>query len=102
MGQVLAWMCLVLVASTSGYGLQLAAAAILPSPLGSVQHPVTSASITRRVLIVVVNPRTGDRWHAECDAPPNSFASDTVLVDANAFLAVASACTRVFAPEVGP
>jgi hypothetical protein len=92
MSQMLAWICLVLVASTMAYGLQLTAAAIVPSAAAADQ--LTPATFTRKVLIVVVDPVTGDRVQVECDAPANSFASDLFLVDANNFPAVAQVCVH--------
>lgn len=100
MSQVLAWICLVLVASTTAYGLQLTAAAMLPS-VAEVDQ-VTSATFTRNVLIVAVNPVTGDRAQVECDAPPNSFASDVLIVNANDFPAVAQVCNHPTASGVRP
>jgi hypothetical protein len=90
MSHLLAWFCLVLVASTSAYGVQLTAAAMLPSDSPSL---VTSATFTGKVLIVAIDPVTGDRAQVECDAPSNSFVSNMVLVDPEDFAAVARECS---------
>jgi hypothetical protein len=70
--QVLAWICLVLPAAAA--------------------DQITSATVTRRVLIVVVNPLTGDRAQLQCHVPSNAFARDVVRVEADEFLAVAQVC----------
>jgi hypothetical protein len=90
MSQVLAWICLVLVASAAAYGVQLAAAAMVPSHAAADQ--VTSATVARKLWIVAVDPVTGSRAQVECDGPSNTFATDLVLVDANDLAAVAQAC----------
>jgi hypothetical protein len=95
MSHRVAWICLVLVASTMAYGLQLTTAAIVPSAATADQ--LSSATLTRRVLIVVVDPITGDRANVECDAPANSFASDILIVDADNFPAVAQTCLHSIA-----
>ena len=100
MSQLLAWICLVLVASTTAYGLQRTAAAMVPSAAAAGQ--VTSATLTRRVLLVAVDPATGDRAQVECDAPSYRFASDVLLVDANDFPAVAQVCNVADARAVRP
>ena len=92
MSQMLAWVCLVLVASTTAYGLQLTAAALVPSAAAANQ--VTPETPTRNVLIVAVDPVTGDRAQVECGVPSYNFASDMYLVDANDFPAVARECTH--------
>lgn len=90
MSQILAWICLVVVASTTAYGLQVAADGMVPSAPAAAK--VTRATITRRVLIIVVDPFTGDGVQVECEAPSDSFASDTLLVYANDFPVVAKVC----------
>jgi hypothetical protein len=100
MSQVLAWIGLVLVASTAAYGLQRTAAALVPSADAAPQ--TTSATWTRRVLLVAVDPVTGDRAHVECDMPSYSFTSDVVLLDANDFPAVARVCNHPTASGVRP
>lgn len=100
MSQLLAWVCLVLVASTSAYGLQLTAAVLVPPAAAAGQvtsapaaaGQVTSTKFTRRVLVFAVDPVTGDRAQVECDAPSTSFVSDVLIVDANDFPAVAQVC----------
>jgi hypothetical protein len=62
----------------------------------------TSAPLTRKVLIVPVDPVTGDRAQVECDAPSNSFASDVLFVGANDFPAVARVCNVADAPAIRP
>lgn len=91
-----------LVAGACAYGLQLTAVAIVPRADAADQHEVTSATGTRQVSIVAIDPVTGDHTQVECDAPANSFASDIVLVDARAFRAIASACNRTDVAEAGP
>jgi hypothetical protein len=100
MRQMLAWICLVLVASTTAYGLQRTAAAMVPSAAAAGQVP--STTVTRRVLIVAVDSVTGDRAQVECEAPSYSFASDVLVVDANDVPAVAQVCTVADAPAVRP
>jgi hypothetical protein len=100
MSQMLAWICLVLVASTTAYGLQLSVEKLVPSAVAANQ--VAPATFTRKVLIVAVDPVTGDREQAECDAPSNSFASDVLLVDASDFLAVIQSCSPPSALGVRP
>lgn len=90
MSRVLAWVCLVLLASTTAYGLQLTAAALVPSAAAANQ--VTSDTLTRNVLIVAVDPVTGDRAQVECGVPSYSFASDMLLVDGRDFPTVARQC----------
>ena len=100
MSRLLAWICLVLAASTSAYGLQLTAAALV-SPADAAGQvtsataaagQITSTTFTRRVLLVAVDPVTGDSEQVECDAPSYSFASDVIFVYANDFPAVAQVC----------
>jgi hypothetical protein len=92
MSQILAWICLVLVASTSAYGLQLTAAAMMPSVDAALQ--VTAATFTRRVWLVAIDPVTGDRAQVECNILSYSFASNVVLVDAKDFPAFAQTCNH--------
>jgi hypothetical protein len=100
MTQVLAWICLVLVACTSAYGLQLAAAAIVP-PASAVDRGA-SIPLTRKVLIVVDDPLKGEGARVECDVPTSSYVSDVLLVDANDLPNVAQACDGADAPVVHP
>ena len=100
MRQMLAWICLVLVASTTAYGLQLSVEALVPSAVAAKQ--VATATSTSKVLIVAVDPVTGDRVQAECDAPSNSFASDVLLVDASDFLVVSQRCSSSSALGLRP
>jgi hypothetical protein len=113
--QVLPWIGLLVVLSTSAYGLDRAAAAfgstapaipesvtgsdysitgaqvapMVPSVAGSDQ--LTSGAVTHQVLIVVDNP-AGARTQLRCHVPSDAFRSNVVLVDADEFLAVAQAC----------
>jgi hypothetical protein len=66
---------------------------MVPSVAAADQHRVTSIAATGTVLIVVVDPITGDR-HAEveCEAPASSFASK-IVVDGDAW--DLSAVTRI-------
>jgi hypothetical protein len=89
-------MCLVLVASTSAYGLQLTAAATLQSPDAANQATATS---TRKVLIITVDPITGEREQMECALSSSTFASDVVLVQAQDFSSIARICNGAGAPE---
>jgi len=92
MNQMLAWICLVLIASTTAYGLQLTAAALVPSAAEA--HQVISDTPTRNLLVVAVDPVTGGRAQVECNVPSYSFASDTILVDSRDFPAVARECNE--------
>jgi hypothetical protein len=99
LSQVLAWSGLVLIASATAGGLMQVAAAATGPPAGAVdQHQATSATVTRRVLIVAVDPVTGEHTQVECDAPAYSFASDIGLIDANDFPPVARVCAGADAP----
>jgi hypothetical protein len=100
MSQMLAWICLVLVASTTAYGLQLSVEALVPSVVAA-KH-VTTATFTSKVLIVAIDPVTGDRAQADCDAPSNSFASDVLLVDASDSLVVSQRCSTPSTSGVRP
>jgi hypothetical protein len=100
MGQVLAWVRLLLVASTTAYGLQLSVEALVPSAAATTQ--VAPATFTRTVLIVAVDPATGDREQAECAVHSDSFSSDVLLVDASDFFVVSRACSRMSASGVRP
>jgi hypothetical protein len=95
-------MCLVLIASASAYGLQLVATAMVPSAALPDQYQVSSTIVTRRVLIVAVDPDAGDVTQVECDAPAYSFAVDTIVVDAHDLAGTASVCNRRFAPDMSP
>jgi hypothetical protein len=90
MSQFLAWIGLVLVASTTAYGVQLTGAAMLPTAAAA-SLPTADKS-TRDVLIIAIDPVTGDRVQVECHAAASAFASDVVLVDAKDFPAAAQAC----------
>jgi hypothetical protein len=90
MSQLLAWICLVLVASTTAYGLQLTATAITASAAAASQ--VSTATLTRRVLIIAVDPVTGDRAQLECHVPSYTFANDVVVVHAKCFSEIARVC----------
>jgi hypothetical protein len=86
MRRVLAWICLVLVTCTAAYGLQLTSAALVPLVAAADPSQVTSDSVTRTVLIVVVDPVTGGkRAEVECDVSAFTFASDVVQVDGNSW-----------------
>jgi hypothetical protein len=100
MVRLLAWICLVLVASTTAYGLQLTAAAMVPPTAAAGR--VNAGTSTGRVLLVAVDPATGDRAQVECDAPSYSFASDVVLVDADTFSDVAQVCNVADSPAAHP
>ena len=90
MSRALAWICLALLASTSAYGLHLTAVAMAPA--SDAAHQITSATVTRKVLLVAVDPVTGDRAQAECDVSYDDFTSDMFLVDASDFRALAQNC----------
>jgi hypothetical protein len=87
---LVAWSCLLVVASTAAYGLQLTVAGMVPS--AAADTPATSVISTRSVLIVAIDPVTGARAQVECDAPANTFASEVVLVDGDDFPNVVRAC----------
>jgi hypothetical protein len=89
--RILALFCLLLVASTTPYGLQLTAAAMQPAA-ATVDEP-GPATGTRTMLIVAVDPVTGDRAQLECQAPSSAFGSDVVVVDAEYFSEIARVCT---------
>jgi hypothetical protein len=99
MSHVLAWICLVLVACTAAYGVQLMTTAIVPASSAEAEQ-VVSVTPTRTVSIVGVDPVTGDRAQMVCQVPANSFATDIVLVDAADFPAVVRACVNTDTPVV--
>lgn len=100
LSQALPWLCLLIVASTSAYGLQLTAASMVPSavadqrdgssqaldghgigePRGAVLQ-AASASSTRTVLITGEDTITGDRMDVECTTTSDRVASDALLVE---------------------
>jgi hypothetical protein len=88
---VLAWVCLLAVLSAGAYGLRLTAAAMLPDREAA-DH-INRVPSTRTVLIVAVDIVASVRKQAECDAAPNSFATDVLLVDASDFSAVVRTCS---------
>jgi hypothetical protein len=90
----------VLVGTTTAYGLQLTATAIT-APAAAVSQ-VTLHTDTHRVLIVALDPVAGDVQQTECDVPAYSFASDMVRIDAKDLPRIAAACSRTFGPELGP
>jgi hypothetical protein len=92
MTRVLAWICLALVAFTTACGLQLAVAAMVPPAASTPQF--NSAISIRKVLIVALDPVTGERTQMECDALSSSFANDVVVVTAHDFPTVTQACVR--------
>jgi hypothetical protein len=96
MRSVLAWMCLVMVASVVALGLQLTTAAILPT--AAALDEVTSAMSTRKLLLVAVDALTDNPAQVECEVPANSIASDVLLVEAKDFPTVSRACIR---PDTG-
>ncbi len=103
LSHILAWICLVLVASTTAYGLQLTAAAMLPSAAAASQNQLSPATVTRSMLIVAVDPVTGERiTQAVCEVPAYNFTSDVVLVDAADFRSVVGACNGGSVPAVRP
>jgi hypothetical protein len=90
MGQLVAWISLVVVASTSAYALQLTAASMLPAAAPADQFAPT---VTGNILIVAVDPVTGDRAQLECHAPSGAFPSNVVVVEAMYFSEIARVCT---------
>jgi hypothetical protein len=67
-------------------------------PAAAAVDPVVSTAPTRQVLIVAVDPVTGDRAQVECHAPANSFASDVIMVEAADFPAAEQACVDTGTP----
>jgi hypothetical protein len=96
MSHVVAWICLVLVACTAAYGLQLTAAAVVEPSAAA--ETVTSDPPARQVLIVAVDPVSGGRTQVVCDARANAFVSDGLLVDATDVPTAAQACIDTDAP----
>jgi hypothetical protein len=111
---VLSWICLVVVASTTAYGLELAAAAMVPSVAAdeldrSDQAPdshdirelrgallqAASTSSTGMVLITGQDATTGDRIQVECVTATDRIASDALLVELKDLPAVAAQVCNV-------
>lgn len=99
------WLCLVLVASTSAYGVQLAAAPIAPSTDHYVTQQHASAlqatfrTPTVIVLIAGYDAATGDQMQVGCATTSDRVASDALLVKLKDFGTVASqVCTEATAP----
>lgn len=90
--RALSWAGLVLVASTSAYGLQLTAAALMSSEVSVNQ--VKPETIRRTVLVVAVDPDTGDHAQVECGMLLQNFSSEMLLVRAEDFPAVARECNH--------
>jgi hypothetical protein len=119
---VLSWICLVAVASTTAYGLELAAAAMVPSVAtdeldGSNQaldgHDIrelrgalpqaASTSSTGMVLITGQDAAGGDRMQVECVTANDRIASDVLLVELKDLPAVAAqVCNVANVLAVGP
>jgi hypothetical protein len=124
LSQILGWICLLVVPFTTAYGLELAAAPLVPSGtatadqldaskqfLGS--HEVNeqrgalllaaSASSPRIVLMTGQDATTGDRMQMECITANDRIASDALLVELKDFPAVAAqVCNVANAPAVRP
>jgi hypothetical protein len=111
---VLSWICLVVVASTTAHGLELAAAAMVPSIAadeldGSDQaldrHGIREqrgalpqaahTSSTGMVLITGQDATTGDRMQVECVTASDRIASDALMVDLKDLLGVAAQVCNV-------
>jgi hypothetical protein len=119
---VLPWICLLVVASTTAYGLQLGAAATVSSAAadqldGSYQaldgHGIgeqrgallqaASTSSTGMILITGQDATTGDRMQMECITANDRIASDALLVELKDFPAIAAqVCNVAIAPAVRP
>src|SRR5207247_2611655 len=122
LSQVLPWICLLVVVSTTAYGLELVAASMVPPPAtdrlgGSYQTldghdtrdqrsallQAASMSSTRMVLITGEDATTGDRMQVECATTTDRFAEDALLVELKDFPDVASGiCSVANAPAVRP
>ncbi len=119
LGQVLAWICLLVVASTTAYGLQLAAASIVPTVAdgqhnGSYQGldgddireqraallQAASTSLARMVLITGLDATTGDRTQVECLTAGGGIASDALSVDLQDLPCVAALVCNVSSAPV--
>jgi hypothetical protein len=100
MSQLVAWIGLVLVAGTSAYGLNVTAMTMLSSTAAAGR--LTSSTTRREVLIVAVDPVTGDRAQMVCDAPANGFTGDTLLVNASDLSTISQVCNPPTVPDQDP
>ncbi len=120
LNQVLPWICLLVVVSATAYGLQRAAASMVPSATadqldGSYQslggHEIReqrgafpqagSTSSTGVVVITGQNARTGDRIQVECMTASDRIASNPLLVELKDLDEVAAqVCNVANAPAV--
>lgn len=112
MRRVLAWICLVLVVTTSAYGLQLAAAAIVPTsaddqsavtePRGPTLQQAATTS-THMLLIIGFDESTGERIQLECATSSDRVAVDALAVQLNNLGNVAGQlCSGSAASVLGP
>jgi hypothetical protein len=111
---VLSWICLVVVASTTAYGLELAGAAMIPSvaadeldrgdqaldshdirELRGALPQAASASSTGMVLITGQDAVTGERMQVECVTANDRIASDMLQVELKDLSAVAAQVCNV-------
>ena len=111
---VLSWICLVVVASTTAYGLELAGAAMVPSVAadeldrgdqaldshdirelrGALPQPASTSS-TGMVLITGQDAVTGERMQVECLTANDRIASDVLQVELKDLSAVAAQVCNV-------
>jgi hypothetical protein len=113
--QVLPWICLLVVVATTAFGLQLAAASMLPSPaadqLDGSGHDIREQraaflqawpmSSTRMVLITGQDSATGDRMQVECLTTTDRYAEDALLLELKDLLhVVAQLCNGATASAV--
>jgi len=111
--QLLPWLCLLAVASTSAYGIQLTALAMVPSAPAAradeIYRPeggdelsdhraalVRAASTPSRRVIIVGYDATGlDQMQVECVTAGEQIATDTLLVESKDFQPVAAQVCNV-------
>jgi hypothetical protein len=104
LSQVLPWMCLLVVVSTTAYGPRLAAESTVPpraaDQLDRSSHDAweqrgvllqaASSSSSRMVLITGRDATTGDRMQLECRTTTDRYAEDALLVELKDLLHVAA------------
>jgi hypothetical protein len=108
MSRAVAWTCLLVVASTSGYAFQAVAGAMFSSasahplhgrdqvPDGGRVHGQSVSVIdavaapTHTILITSLDASAGGRTQVECETGSDRLASDTLLVDLGDFDTVAA------------
>jgi hypothetical protein len=109
LSRVLAWLCLLATASTIAYGVELAAARVLPPAavdVGERHSPLPEAGATtstHEVLITGLDGTTSDRMQVVCVAASDQIAINALVVELKNLRDVAAQlCNIPSAPVVSP